>query len=255
MHGWRLESDLGPIVLAEFGDELAVLGLEALEKIDVKEGAAKLAVGDPLKAHILLGAHDFADARVLDGVQLGGGEAASGENLGASPQPFGTKKASDVIGAKRRTGHVSSLKSTQPSSLLNGLTRSRCWQPRLYTPFSLGETVAPKGVERRPSFDGLRRRMRDDHLTASRRKTLSASRRPRSRVSPRRPPVRDGKWVGERSAGRCRRRRLSGPRRRNRVGVGGRKKSRPRTSRRARASHRDRSRPAVLIQSLRRLRG
>ena len=76
-----------------------------LEKIDVKEGAAKLAVGDPFKAHVLLGAHDFANAGVLDCVQFGGGEAASGETLARFPQPLGTKKASDMIGAKRRTGH------------------------------------------------------------------------------------------------------------------------------------------------------
>ena len=59
--------------------------LEALEKIDVKEGAAKLAVGDPLQAHILLRAHDVADALVLDRVQLGGGKAAGGETLARLP--------------------------------------------------------------------------------------------------------------------------------------------------------------------------
>ena len=100
------------IVLAELGDEFAVMGLdplEALEKIDVKEGAAKLAVGDPLQAHILLRAHDFADALVLDRVQFSGGKAAGGEKLARFPQPLRAKEAPDMVGAKRRTGHGSSL--------------------------------------------------------------------------------------------------------------------------------------------------
>ena len=99
--------------------EFAVMGLdalEALEKIDVKEGAAKLAVGDPLQAHILLGAHDFADARVLDCVQLGGGEAAGGETLTRFPQPLRAKETPDMVGAKRRTGHGS-----LPRAFLGGL--------------------------------------------------------------------------------------------------------------------------------------
>ena len=73
MHRRRLEADLGAVVLAELGDELAVMGLDALEafeKIDVKIGAAELAVGDSPQAHVLLGMHDFADAIVLDRVQL-----------------------------------------------------------------------------------------------------------------------------------------------------------------------------------------
>src|ERR1700722_8253078 len=108
MHGRRLEPDLGPIVLAELGDELAVMrldALEALEEIDVKEGAAKLAVGNRLQARILLGAHDFANARVLDCVQLVGRQGASGETLARFPQSLGAKETPNMVGAKRRTGH------------------------------------------------------------------------------------------------------------------------------------------------------
>ena len=75
----------------------------------MEEGAAKLAVGDSLQAHILLGAHDFANASVLDCVQLGGGKAAGGETLARLPQPFRTKETPDMVGAKRRTGHRLSL--------------------------------------------------------------------------------------------------------------------------------------------------
>ena len=77
----------------------------------MKEGAAKLAVGDPLQAHILLRAHDLADALVLDCVQFGGGEAAGGEKLARLPQPLRAKKAADMVGAKRRTGHRLSLEA------------------------------------------------------------------------------------------------------------------------------------------------
>ena len=57
MHRRRLEADFGAVVLAEFGDELAVMGLDAgklFEKIDVEIGAAEFAVGDPLEADVLL---------------------------------------------------------------------------------------------------------------------------------------------------------------------------------------------------------
>src|SRR5258708_9039732 len=103
MHGRRLEPDLASIVLAKLGDELAVMGLdalEALEEVDVKEGAAKLAVGDPLQADIFLGAHDFANACVLDCVQLVGGEAAGGETPAGFPRPSRAKKASDHVVAQ-----------------------------------------------------------------------------------------------------------------------------------------------------------
>ena len=108
MHRRRLEPDLGAVVLAELRDEFAVMGLhalEALEEIDVKVGAAELAVGDPLQADVLLSMHDLADAFVLDRVQVGRREPARGEALTRFSQSLGAKKAADVVGAERRTGH------------------------------------------------------------------------------------------------------------------------------------------------------
>src|SRR3546814_8793517 len=69
VHGRRAEADLAAVVAAEGGGELAVghgdAG-EALEKVDVEEGAAELAVGDALQAGVLLALHHRADAVVLD---------------------------------------------------------------------------------------------------------------------------------------------------------------------------------------------
>ena len=84
VHRRRLEPDLGAVVLAELRDEFAVMrlhALEALQEIDVKVGAAELAVGDPLQADVLLSVHDLADAFVLDRVQVGRREPAGGEAL------------------------------------------------------------------------------------------------------------------------------------------------------------------------------
>ena len=49
--------------------------------------------------------HDLADAFVLDRVQVGRREAAGGEALTRVSQSLGAKKAADVVGAERRTGH------------------------------------------------------------------------------------------------------------------------------------------------------
>ena len=108
MHRRRLEPDLGAVVLAELRDEFAVMrldALEALEEIDVKVGAAELAVGHSLQAHVLLRMHDLADAFVLDRVQVGRREPARGEALTRVSQSLGAKKAADVVGAERRTAH------------------------------------------------------------------------------------------------------------------------------------------------------
>ena len=93
--------------------ELAVTDLDAvqpLQEIDVKEGAAELAVGDSLQAHVLLGMHDFADAIVLDRVQLLRRHMAGGEALARCSQPLRAQIAADMVGAKWRTGHSSSLR-------------------------------------------------------------------------------------------------------------------------------------------------
>ena len=105
MHGRRRETNLRAVALLEVRRELAVADLDPvqpLQKIDVKVGAAKLAVGDPLETHILLGAHDLADALVLDCVQFGRGKMASGEAIARFSQPLGAKEAADMVGAKRR---------------------------------------------------------------------------------------------------------------------------------------------------------
>ena len=158
MHGRRLESDLAPIVLAELGDELAVMGLDALEalkKIDVEEGAAKLAVGNPLQAHVLLGAHDFANARVLDCVQFGGGQAAGGEKLARFPQPLRAKETPDMVGAKRRTGH-----SSLPRAFLSALIM--CHDGLRVGNRTLTPNPSPLGEGSFPSLSGRRWREAPD---------------------------------------------------------------------------------------------
>ena len=108
VHRRRLEADLAAVVLAELGDELAVVGLDAvepLEEIDVEIRAAELAVGDPLEADVLLRAHDLADARVLDCAQCLGRQGLGERLLARRPQAFGPEKAADMVGAERRLGH------------------------------------------------------------------------------------------------------------------------------------------------------
>src|SRR5271165_292689 len=108
MHRRRLEPDLRAIVLAERGDEFTVVGfdaLEALEEIDVEIGAAEFTVGDPLQTHVLLRAHDLANAFVLDCVHVRRRKPTSGEPLARFPKALGAKITADVIGAKRRTRH------------------------------------------------------------------------------------------------------------------------------------------------------
>ena len=108
MHGRRLEADLRAVVLAEFGDEFAVMGLdavEALEKIDVEIGAPEFAVGDPPEADVFLRAHDLANAFVLDRAQRVGGQGLGEELLARLFQPLRAEVAADVIGAKRRLRH------------------------------------------------------------------------------------------------------------------------------------------------------
>ena len=108
VHGRRLEADFAAVVLAEFGDELAVVGLDAvepLEEVDVEIGAAEFAVGDPLEADVFLRAHDLADACVLDRAQFLGRQGLGEELLARRPQPLGAEKAADMIGAEWRLGH------------------------------------------------------------------------------------------------------------------------------------------------------
>jgi hypothetical protein len=159
VHSGRLEPHLGPIILAELGDELTVTGLDALqalEKIDVKEHAAKLAVGDSFQAYILLGAHHVADARILDRMQFSGGEAAGGEKLTRFPQPLGAEKAPNMVGAKRRTRHRAppwnSSHLTQPKIGL--ATRPLTPRRVLARPSWLARCENTLGLTRRPPAGG-----------------------------------------------------------------------------------------------------
>ena len=115
MHGRRREANLVPSSFLKCDGEFAVTVVSTpskpLEKIDVKKGAAELAVGDSLQAHMLLGVDDFADALVLDRVQFLRREMAGGEALARCSQPLRAQIAADMIGAKRRTGHASSLEN------------------------------------------------------------------------------------------------------------------------------------------------
>src|SRR3546814_14211407 len=67
-----LKADLAAVVPAEGGGELAVSdgdAVEALQEIDMEEGAAELAVGDALEPDVLLALRHLADAVVLDPAQ------------------------------------------------------------------------------------------------------------------------------------------------------------------------------------------
>src|SRR3546814_13108209 len=74
-----LKADLAAVVPAEGGGELAVSdgdAVEALQEIDMEEGAAELAVGDALEPDVLLALRHLADAVVLDPAQGLAGDLA-----------------------------------------------------------------------------------------------------------------------------------------------------------------------------------
>src|SRR3546814_5340435 len=63
VHGRRAKADLAAVVPAEGGGELAVSdgdAVEALQEIDMEEGAAELAVGDALEPDVLLALRHLA---------------------------------------------------------------------------------------------------------------------------------------------------------------------------------------------------
>ena len=106
MHGRRLEADLAAVVLAEFGGKFAIGNGDArqlLEKVDMKIGAAELAVGNALEADILLRAHDFANAFVLDRAQRSRLDLAGEKGFARVGQAPRTQVAADVVGAKWRS--------------------------------------------------------------------------------------------------------------------------------------------------------
>ena len=111
MHRRRLETDLRPIVLAELGDELAVMGMDAFEpfeEIDVEIGAAEFPVRYPLQPCPLLALDHLADAFVLDASQFGRGQIPGEELLPRLQQTARPQEAPDMVGAKRRLRHGSS---------------------------------------------------------------------------------------------------------------------------------------------------
>ena len=103
--------DLRPIVLAELGDELAIMGTDAFEpfeEIDVEIGAAEFAVRYPLQPCPLLTLDHLADAFVLDRPQFDRTQIAGGELFPRLQQTARPQEAPDMVGAKRRLRHGSS---------------------------------------------------------------------------------------------------------------------------------------------------
>ena len=70
---------------------------ELLEEVDVEVGAAELAVGDALEAHVLLELHDLGDRLVFDLAQLLGRDLALGLLLARLQQVLGAQEAADVV--------------------------------------------------------------------------------------------------------------------------------------------------------------
>ncbi len=108
LHRRRLEADLAAVVAAEARDKAALAdrdAVEPLEKIDVEEGAAELAVGDALKADLLLPPGGFGDALVLDRAQILGRDPALGAPRPSVEQALRAQQAADMVGAERWLGH------------------------------------------------------------------------------------------------------------------------------------------------------
>jgi hypothetical protein len=77
---------------------------EALEEIEVPEGAAELAVGDRLEPKLLLQLDRVADRLVLDPAQLLGGDGPGFPLVARVEQFLGAQQAADMVGAERRRG-------------------------------------------------------------------------------------------------------------------------------------------------------
>jgi hypothetical protein len=102
-HGRRCELDLGSIVPLEFGKKLP-LGdgdpAEVFEEVEVEKEPAKLAVGYPSKADLLLLFHKVGDGFVFCPAKVSGFDQSfltlppGGSDLGR------TEEASDMVGPK-----------------------------------------------------------------------------------------------------------------------------------------------------------
>src|SRR5262249_9674813 len=78
--------------------------LEPLEEVKLPPGAAELAVGGKLQAHLLLLADDFPDLFILDLLALSCADLALGA-LGASRLQCGaSQQAADLVGTVRSNG-------------------------------------------------------------------------------------------------------------------------------------------------------
>jgi hypothetical protein len=76
---------------------------DLVEEIHMPGAAAKLAIGYPLEANLLLNPDHIPDHIVLDAAQFFGREA-TGLMLGPRPQQFRrAQQAADVVGAERRS--------------------------------------------------------------------------------------------------------------------------------------------------------
>src|SRR5205823_14858773 len=90
------------------GDRLALArpAAQLEQKVHVPGLAAVLAIGDALKADVLLQLHHLADRRVFLGRQLFGADTSGFPLEPPRLERGGTQQATDVIGAERRTIHV-----------------------------------------------------------------------------------------------------------------------------------------------------
>ena len=151
-----------------------------------------------------------------------------------------------MVGAKRRTGHASSVEDGVLSGCGYGLSRQLAplakggRAPSLWGAFFWVARPNPAGA-------GPRRLPRP---TASPRRTCATSRRPRSPP----PPIDIGVMVAGRRAEQTRAMSTAPPLgrgRHSRAGAGGKGRRARRTSRKARASHRDRNRRDAASRALR----
>ena len=80
--------------------------VDALEEVDVEEGAPVFAVGDALEPGVLLQPHRLADALVLHPAQLFGLYLAILAPLPRRQQPLGAQQAAHMIGPVGWVGAV-----------------------------------------------------------------------------------------------------------------------------------------------------
>jgi hypothetical protein len=78
--------------------------VEAPEEIEMPPGTAELAVGDGVKADVLLLLDDALDFAVFDFLQLCGVDLAFGVLRPRIMNGLGTEQAADMVGAERRLG-------------------------------------------------------------------------------------------------------------------------------------------------------